>query len=151
MRHHGLESPRLLCPWDSPGKNTGVGCHALLQGNLPNPGVEPRSPPLQVNSLPSEPPGKPMTIIVIPISQMWKWRLKEFIYFTRLIQLTNSWPRSWIYTYLLQSEYMLCFVLYSVLERTLFAPRTGEGTFFSFMFSLPVFPFYQQKREVALP
>ena len=21
---------RLLCPWDSPGKNTGVGCHALL-------------------------------------------------------------------------------------------------------------------------
>ena len=29
---------------DSPGKNTGVGCHALLQGNLPNPGTEPRSP-----------------------------------------------------------------------------------------------------------
>ena len=28
---------RLLCPWDSPGKNTGVGCHALLQGDLPDP------------------------------------------------------------------------------------------------------------------
>ena len=26
---------RLLCPWDSPGKNTGVGCHALLQGVFP--------------------------------------------------------------------------------------------------------------------
>ena len=26
---------RLLCPWDSPGKNTGVGCHALLQGICP--------------------------------------------------------------------------------------------------------------------
>ena len=25
-------APRLLCPWDSPCKNTGVGCHALLQG-----------------------------------------------------------------------------------------------------------------------
>ena len=25
-------STRPLCPWDSPGKNTGVGCHALLQG-----------------------------------------------------------------------------------------------------------------------
>ena len=25
-------SSRLLCPWDSPGKNTGVGCYALLQG-----------------------------------------------------------------------------------------------------------------------
>ena len=24
----------LLCPWDSPGKNTGVGCHAFLQGIL---------------------------------------------------------------------------------------------------------------------
>ena len=44
---------------DSPGKNTRVGCHALLQGNLPNPGMEPRSPTLQANSLPSEPPGKP--------------------------------------------------------------------------------------------
>ena len=44
---------------DSPGKNTGVGCHALLQGNLSNPGIEPRSPALQAYSLPSEPPGKP--------------------------------------------------------------------------------------------
>ena len=25
-------APRLLCAWDSPGKNTGVGCHVLLQG-----------------------------------------------------------------------------------------------------------------------
>ena len=29
---HGLEPTRFLCPWDSPGKNTGVGCHSLLQG-----------------------------------------------------------------------------------------------------------------------
>ena len=27
----GLKPTRLLCPWDSPGKNTGVGCHFLLQ------------------------------------------------------------------------------------------------------------------------
>jgi len=27
-----MESERPLCPWDSPGKNTGVGCHLLLQG-----------------------------------------------------------------------------------------------------------------------
>ena len=45
---------------DSPGKNTRVGCHALLQGDLPNPGIEPRSPALQADSLPSEPPGKPI-------------------------------------------------------------------------------------------
>ena len=32
-----------ICPWDSPGENTGVDCHALLQGDLPNPGIEPIS------------------------------------------------------------------------------------------------------------
>ena len=37
------EPPRLLCQWDCPAKNTGVGCHFLLQGNLPNPGIEPMS------------------------------------------------------------------------------------------------------------
>ena len=29
---HGLEPSRLLCPWNSPGKNPGVDCHFLLQG-----------------------------------------------------------------------------------------------------------------------
>ena len=29
---HGLQSTKLLCPWNYPGKNTGVGCHFLLQG-----------------------------------------------------------------------------------------------------------------------
>ena len=28
----GLQPARLLCPWDSPGKDTGLGCHFLLQG-----------------------------------------------------------------------------------------------------------------------
>ena len=32
LRPHGLQPSRLLCPWDFPGKNTGVGCHFLLQG-----------------------------------------------------------------------------------------------------------------------
>ena len=35
-----LKSARLLCPWDSSGRNTGVDCHFLFQGNLPNPGIE---------------------------------------------------------------------------------------------------------------
>ena len=34
---------RLLCPWDSPGKNTRVGCHALLQGEMPELGFKPES------------------------------------------------------------------------------------------------------------
>ena len=31
VRPHGLQPTRLLCPWNSPGKKTGVGCHFLLQ------------------------------------------------------------------------------------------------------------------------
>ena len=34
----------LLCPWDSPGKNTEVGCHPLLQGIFPNQGLNPGLP-----------------------------------------------------------------------------------------------------------
>ena len=146
VRPHRRQPTRLPCPWDSPGKNTGVGCHFLLQcmkvesesevaqscltpsdpmdcsppgpsihgifqarvlewsaiafsakllqlcpilcdtmncslsafsihgilqarilewvampspGDLPNPGIEPRSPALQADSLPLEPQGKP--------------------------------------------------------------------------------------------
>ena len=35
MWPHRLEPTRLLCPRDSPGKNIGVGCHALLLGIFP--------------------------------------------------------------------------------------------------------------------
>ena len=35
LRPHGLQPASLLCPWDSPGKNTGAGCHFLLQGIFP--------------------------------------------------------------------------------------------------------------------
>ena len=35
---YGLKPSRLLCPWDFPGKNIGVGCHFLLQGIFPTQG-----------------------------------------------------------------------------------------------------------------
>ena len=38
-------------PWNSPGQNTGVGSHSLLQGHLPNPGIGAGSPALQADSL----------------------------------------------------------------------------------------------------
>ena len=37
----GLWPTRLLCPWNFPGKNTGVGCHFLLQGIFPIQGSNP--------------------------------------------------------------------------------------------------------------
>ena len=49
----------LYSPWNSPGQNPGVGSRSLLQGDLPNPGIELESPALQEDSLTSEPPGKP--------------------------------------------------------------------------------------------
>ena len=40
-----FKTTRLLCTWNSPGKNTGVGSHSLLKGmNLPDLGIKPRSP-----------------------------------------------------------------------------------------------------------
>ena len=41
VRPHGPY--RLLCPWGSPGKNTGVGRYALLQGIIPTQGSNPVS------------------------------------------------------------------------------------------------------------
>ena len=40
LRPHGLQPARLLCPWDFTGKNTGVGCHFILQ-DLPDQGIKP--------------------------------------------------------------------------------------------------------------
>ena len=60
----GLFPTRLLFPWDSPGENTGVGCHALLQGIFLTQGWKshmPSSPALQADPLPTEQPGKPQT------------------------------------------------------------------------------------------
>ena len=53
----GLPFHGFLCPWDSPGKNPGAGCYALLQGIFLTQElkIEPQSPSLQADSLLSEP------------------------------------------------------------------------------------------------
>ena len=45
-------------------QETGVGSHSLLQEDLSDPGIKPRSPALQADLLLSEPPGKPMSFKV---------------------------------------------------------------------------------------
>ena len=60
LQPRGLQPTRLLCPWDSPGKNTGVGMLPFPSpGDLLNLGIKFRSPALQADSLPSEPQRKP--------------------------------------------------------------------------------------------
>ena len=46
-------------PWNSLGQNTGVHRFSLLLRELPDPGIEPGSPALQADSLPTELSGKP--------------------------------------------------------------------------------------------
>ena len=42
LRPPGLSPAKLLCPWDSPRMNTGMGCHVLLQGIVSTKGLNPR-------------------------------------------------------------------------------------------------------------
>ena len=62
LRLYGLCPARLLCPWGFPGKNTGVGCHAFLQGIFLTQGLNQHILYLlhwQVGSLPPVLPGSP--------------------------------------------------------------------------------------------
>ena len=69
-RPHGLSPASLLCPWDSLGRNIGVGCHSFLQGIFLTRGANLcflRLLHWQEDSLPIEPLGKPW-----PHSATWK-------------------------------------------------------------------------------
>ena len=81
---HGLYSP-----WNSSGKNSGVGRLSLLQGIFPTHEYEPRSPALQVDSLPAEPQGKPkntgvgsLSLLqrIVPIQELNLGLLRRNIY-----------------------------------------------------------------------
>ena len=59
LRPHGLQPARLLGPWDFSGKNTGVGCHFLLQGILQTQGSNSPLLSWQADSLPLSHLGSP--------------------------------------------------------------------------------------------
>ena len=44
LQPHGVQPVRLLCPWNSPGKNTGLGRHSRLQEIIPTQGLNPDLP-----------------------------------------------------------------------------------------------------------
>ena len=60
LQPYGLEPAWLLCPWDFPGKNTGVGCHFLLQGIFPTQGWN-----LSLLQWQAEPLGKPYEGVIV--------------------------------------------------------------------------------------
>ncbi|CAI9160720.1 unnamed protein product [Rangifer tarandus platyrhynchus] len=69
-----LEPTRLLRPLISPGKNAGVG-PSPFPGDCPNSGIQPRSPALQADSSPSDPPGKPF--INFPLLSFFSGRVAQ--------------------------------------------------------------------------
>ena len=69
---------------DSPGKNPGVGLHAPpTPGYRPNPGMEPRSPAFQEDSLLPELPGKPLT-------QLLSFHKQKYVFYSYFM----TFPRS---------------------------------------------------------
>ena len=59
LQPHGLQPARLLRPQGFSRQESWSGLPCPPAGGLPNPGMEPRSPAPQADSLPTEPPGKP--------------------------------------------------------------------------------------------
>ena len=88
MWPYGLQLTRLLCPWDSPGKITGVGCHFLLQGIFLTQGWSLSLLHWQVGSLPLAPPGQPLRIIPV-------W---FYFYSSRTYRSTTSCDLSVLFT-----------------------------------------------------
>ena len=67
LQPYGLQPPRPLCSWDSPGKDTEVGCHFLLQGIFPTQGLKLSHLHWQVDSLPPSHVGSPKVELLSPL------------------------------------------------------------------------------------
>ena len=68
LRPCGLYPARLLCPWGFSRPEYWSGLPCPPPRDLPNPGIEPRSPTLKADSLPSDPLGKPINTEVGSLS-----------------------------------------------------------------------------------
>ena len=98
LQPHGLQPTRLLCPWYSPGKNTGLGCHSLLQ-DLPNPGIEPTS--LMSPALASR---FFITNATWKAPNTWILQLKIFVYY---LKSSPVGPSTLIPSYLITSRVVI--------------------------------------------
>ena len=72
LRPYGLQPARLLCLWGCFRQEYWNRLPCPHLGDLPNPGMQPRSPTLQEDSLPAEPPGKPFCSSHRFISEFWR-------------------------------------------------------------------------------
>ena len=97
---------RLLHPWDFPGKNTGVGCHFLLQRTFPTQGLNLGLSVCRQTLLPSEPPGKYFRVreVMLEKKQFQAIFSFEFNMGHKAMETTRNiqqciWPRNCYWTY----------------------------------------------------
>ena len=110
LRPHGLEPARLLYPCDFPGKNIGVGCYFLLQGDFPNPGIEPASlgsPVFVGDSLPLSHLGSPECLSSKQSNNFTHWKSSLLVTFVWLFLTFASTD------FAVPSGYFQCFSLLS--------------------------------------
>ena len=104
VRPHGRQPPRLCCPWDSPGKNIGVGCHFLLQCMKVKSGSEvAQSCPTLRDPMDCSPPGSTLHWALPIMSPVKGWgyvsrRLGMYVRSHAAELLTGSWTVSSIAT-----------------------------------------------------
>ena len=77
-RSHGLGPPGLLCLWEFSRREYWSELPCSAPGDLPNPGIEPKSPTRQTDSLLSESPGKAYNTRVGSLS-LKKVPLRKFL------------------------------------------------------------------------
>ena len=77
LQTHGQKHSRLLCPWNFPGKSTGVGCHLLLQGIFPTQGWNPQAPCWQADSFPPHHLGSTLSFLLLLFSHVHSFRPHE--------------------------------------------------------------------------
>ena len=124
-RPHGLQPSRLLCPWGFSKQEYLSGLAGPPPGDLPNPGIKPRSPTLQADSFPSEPSGNPKNTRVESLSLLQgnfptqesnrgllhcRWILYQLSYQGSMIQkqtkkALDHWNPSEIHPYICPFQY----------------------------------------------
>ena len=101
---HRRQPTRLLHPWESPGKNTGVGCHFLLQCMKVKSESEVAQSCLTLcDPIDGSPPGSPVPGILqartlewvaISFSKAWKWKMKVKL-LSRVWLLATPWTAAY--------------------------------------------------------
>ena len=94
LQSYGLQPTRLLYPWGFSRQEYWSELPCPPPGDLPNPGIQPRSPTIQADSLPSEPPGKTIALT-----------LQTFV--SRVMSLLSNTLSLFVITFLPRSNHLL--------------------------------------------